>query len=85
MLQYTGGTTGVAKGAMLTHANLTSACAQYWETLGGTPRVFEEGRERILAVLPPFHIYALTVNMLLGIRAARGADPACPLRRRGGR
>ena len=70
VLQYTGGTTGVAKGAMLTHGNLTSACAQYWETLGGTPRVFEEGRERILAVLPPFHIYALTVNMLLGIRAA---------------
>jgi len=70
VLQYTGGTTGAPKGAMLTHANLSSACAQYWETLAGTPRVLEEGKERILAVLPPFHIYALTVNMLLGIRAA---------------
>lgn len=70
VLQYTGGTTGVAKGAMLSHANLSGACAQYWETLGGSPRVFEEGQERILAVLPPFHIYALTVNMLLGFRGA---------------
>jgi long-chain acyl-CoA synthetase len=67
VLQYTGGTTGLPKGAMLTHANLSSACAQAWETVNG---VLEEGNERVLAVLPPFHIYALTVNMLFGIRAA---------------
>ncbi|MEP7300798.1 MAG: AMP-binding protein [Caldimonas sp.] len=70
VLQYTGGTTGLPKGAMLTHGNLTAACAQSWETVSGTPPVLEEGRERVLAVLPPFHIYALTVNMLFGIRGA---------------
>ena len=68
VLQYTGGTTGLPKGAMLTHANLSSATAQYAETTHTQPQLLDEGRERILAVLPPFHIYALTVNMLLGIR-----------------
>ena len=67
VLQYTGGTTGLPKGAMLTHGNLSSACAQAWETVTG---VLEEGNERVLAVLPPFHIYALTVNMLFGMRGA---------------
>jgi long-chain acyl-CoA synthetase len=67
VLQYTGGTTGLPKGAMLTHANLSSATAQYVETTH-TPPLLDEGRERILAVLPPFHIYALTVNMLMGVR-----------------
>ncbi len=70
VLQYTGGTTGLPKGAMLTHGNLSAACRQYWETVSGTPRVLVEGEERVLAVLPPFHIYALSVNMLLGIRCA---------------
>ncbi len=70
VLQYTGGTTGLPKGAMLTHANLTAAVAQAWETTNGTPRIMEEGQERVLSVLPPFHIYALTINMLFGIRAA---------------
>lgn len=68
VLQYTGGTTGLPKGAMLTHANLTTACSQFYATVSGEPRVLEEGRERVLAVLPLFHIYALTVNMLFGIR-----------------
>src|SRR5258707_660496 len=68
VLQYTGGTTGLPKGAMLTHANLSSAAAQYVETTHTQPQLLDEGRERILAVLPPFHIYARTVNMLLGIR-----------------
>jgi long-chain acyl-CoA synthetase len=67
VLQYTGGTTGQPKGAMLTHANLSSACQQAWETATGTPPVLLEGQERLLAVLPPFHIYALTMNMLFGI------------------
>jgi long-chain acyl-CoA synthetase len=70
VLQYTGGTTGRPKGAMLTHANLSAACQQYWATVSGTPKVLVEGQERVLAVLPPFHIYALSVNMMLGIRAA---------------
>ena len=68
VLQYTGGTTGLPKGAMLTHANLSSATAQYVETTHTQPPLLDEGRERILAVLPPFHIYALTVNMLMGVR-----------------
>jgi len=68
VLQYTGGTTGLPKGAMLTHGNLSAACAQYTESCSGTPPVLVEGQERFLAVLPPFHIYALSVNMLLGIR-----------------
>ena len=67
-LQYTGGTTGAPKGAMLTHANLTAACAQYMATSQGKPRVLTEGAERVLVVLPLFHIYALTVNLLYGVR-----------------
>ena len=68
VLQYTGGTTGLPKGAMLTHANLSAACAQYLETSQGEPRVLTEGAERVLVVLPLFHIYALTVNLLYGVR-----------------
>jgi len=69
VLQYTGGTTGLPKGAMLTHANLSAVCAQYLETTGGTPtRVLDEGVERILIVLPLFHIFALSSVMMLGIR-----------------
>ncbi|RZI40675.1 long-chain fatty acid--CoA ligase [Herbaspirillum sp. HC18] len=67
VLQYTGGTTGLPKGAMLTHANLSAACSQIREVTGGEHRVLEEGRERVLVVLPLFHIYALTVNMLFGL------------------
>ena len=67
-LQYTGGTTGLPKGAMLTHANLSAACAQYMEISQGDPRVLTEGVERALVVLPLFHIYALTVNLLFGVR-----------------
>jgi long-chain acyl-CoA synthetase len=68
VLQYTGGTTGLPKGAMLTHANLTAACEQYWLTTRGSPHVVEEASERVLAVLPLFHIYALTVDMLFAMR-----------------
>ena len=68
VLQYTGGTTGLPKGAMLTHANLSAACSQIMAVVSGEPRILEEGREKVLAVLPLFHIYALTVNMLFGLR-----------------
>lgn len=67
VLQYTGGTTGLPKGAMLTHGNLSAACQQFWEQTGGNPPLLVQGRERMLAVLPPFHIYALTVNVLFGV------------------
>jgi long-chain acyl-CoA synthetase len=68
VLQYTGGTTGLPKGAMLTHGNLSAANQQYWLTCihGGAELI--EGAERFLCVLPPFHIYALSVNMLFGVR-----------------
>ena len=65
VLQYTGGTTGAPKGAMLTHRSLSSAADQLANALGTT---LNEGQERTLAVLPPFHIYAITVNMLVGFR-----------------
>lgn len=86
VLQYTGGTTGLPKGAMLTHGNLVAACAQIWESLNGSPRVLTEGQERFIAVLPAFHIYALTVNVLLGVRAGAESilhtrfDPAAVLK-----
>lgn len=53
---------------MLTHANLSAACAQYVETTRGDPPILVEGEERVLVVLPLFHIYSLTVNLLLGVR-----------------
>jgi long-chain acyl-CoA synthetase len=67
VLQYTGGTTGLPKGAMLTHANLTAAVSQ---SLQGARATLIPGEERVLGVLPPFHIYSLTVVMLLGVRLA---------------
>ena len=59
LLQYTGGTTGLSRGAMLTHANLVSNAwmNRMWDT-GATP-----GKEVTLAVLPLFHAYGLTVAM----------------------
>src|SRR5665648_85528 len=58
VLQYTGGTTGTAKGVMLTHRNLVANAMQAWEWIVG-----REGEERVLTVLPLFHIYALTACM----------------------
>ena len=68
VLQYTGGTTGLPKGAMLTHGNLSAANQQYWLTCTYGGADLQEGAERFLCVLPPFHIYALSVNMLFGVR-----------------
>jgi long-chain acyl-CoA synthetase len=68
VIQYTGGTTGSPKGAMLSHANLTAACSLYSEVGTRTEDGFREGEERTLCILPFFHIYSLTVVMLLGFR-----------------
>ena len=68
VLQYTGGTTGLPKGAMLTHANLTAATSQYIETTKVEPPVLVPGEERTLLVLPLFHIYSLSACMLLCVR-----------------
>lgn len=56
VLQYTGGTTGVPKGAMLTHANLAANSAQMLIHVGG----LRTQQERTLGVLPLFHVFALT-------------------------
>jgi len=62
-LQYTGGTTGVAKGAMLTHRNLVANMQQAsaWIAASG----IEEGKEWIITALPLYHIFALTANGLV--------------------
>jgi len=67
LLQYTGGTTGLPKGAMLTHGNLTSAVSIY-EVWGRPTRSMRNGSERVICVLPLFHIYALTVVLLSALR-----------------
>ena len=64
-LQYTGGTTGVSKGAMLTHRNMVANVLQ----ADGFLRPFAvEGEEVIITALPLYHIFALTVNCLTYMR-----------------
>jgi len=61
-LQYTGGTTGVAKGAMLTHRNLVANMQQAAAWVGTNVRI---GEEIIITALPLYHIFALTANGLV--------------------
>jgi long-chain acyl-CoA synthetase len=61
-LQYTGGTTGVSKGAMLSHGNLLANTAQVLEM---NTRILDEGKETVLTALPLYHIFAFTCNLLL--------------------
>ncbi len=63
VLQYTGGTTGTPKGAMLTHANLTINVQQIQAWMTG----LEPGTERVLGILPFFHVFGMTVVMLTGL------------------
>jgi long-chain acyl-CoA synthetase len=60
-LQYTGGTTGVAKGAILTHGNIVANLQQTSAWIGST---LQEGAETIVTALPLYHIFSLTVNCL---------------------
>ena len=60
-LQYTGGTTGVAKGAILTHGNLVANVQQMHSWVGKNLR---EGEEVTVLPLPLYHVYALTVNLV---------------------
>ena len=64
-LQYTGGTTGLSKGAMLTHGNLLANMAGY-EAFAG--HLTNEGEETIVTALPLYHIFALMVNLLTHFR-----------------
>ena len=61
-LQYTGGTTGVSKGAMLTHRNLVANMQQSSAWVGQKARM---GEELIVTALPLYHIFALTANCLV--------------------
>ena len=64
VIQYTGGTTGRMKGAMLTHYNLTSNVIQSSEMYGD---LMVPGKEVVLAATPLYHVYAMTSAMNLGI------------------
>jgi len=75
-LQYTGGTTGVSKGAMLTHANISSNVMQAYSWIRPVVR---DGEEFIITALPLYHIFALTANcltfLMIGARNLLIANP----------
>ena len=60
-LQYTGGTTGLSKGAMLTHRNMVANLEQ---AKAAIKPILEEGKELVVTALPLYHIFALTANCL---------------------
>ncbi|MCG7569217.1 long-chain-fatty-acid--CoA ligase FadD [Pseudoalteromonas sp. CNC9-20] len=60
-LQYTGGTTGVSKGAMLTHGNMVGNLEQ---VSGCLDNILDKGKEIVVTALPLYHIFALTANCL---------------------
>ena len=64
-LQYTGGTTGVSKGAMLTHGNILANLAQAHAWIKAE---LKEGEELVVTALPLYHIFALTANCFLFMR-----------------
>jgi long-chain acyl-CoA synthetase len=64
-LQYTGGTTGVAKGAMLTHRNMVANVLQSESWIGTEARV---GQDTIITPLPLYHIFALTANWIVFVK-----------------
>ena len=67
VLQYTGGTTGTPKGAMLTHANLTINVQQ---SIAWTRNMTRTGAEKILGILPFFHVFAMSGIMNFGVAEA---------------
>ena len=75
-LQYTGGTTGISKGAMLTHANIASNVTQAYTWI---KPVVREGEELIVTALPLYHVFALTANcltfLMIGARNLLIANP----------
>jgi len=66
LLQYTGGTTGVSKGAMLSHKNMMANVMQTTEWLVGSRR----GGEKVLAALPFFHVYGMTCALNFSVALA---------------
>ena len=71
-LQYTGGTTGVAKGAVLSHGNI---CANMQQAAEWIKNLLKPGEETVIAALPLYHIFALTVNLTIFTQAG----PRTPL------
>ncbi len=75
-LQFTGGTTGKPKGAMLSHSNLIANVEQCYEMYG---HELKPGRETLLTCLPLYHVFSMTVNLMLQTRIAANsiliADP----------
>lgn len=65
VLQYTGGTTGIPKGAMLTHSNLVSNALAFAAWIGG-----KQAEETFLAALPLFHIYGMTTSLTVPVSLA---------------
>jgi long-chain acyl-CoA synthetase len=74
VLQYTGGTTGVPKGAMLTHFNLVANCHQIQAFFGASPEkpdapgLIRPGQERFLAAIPYFHVFGMMTAMLFSMK-----------------
>ncbi len=66
LLQYTGGTTGLSKGAMLTHGNLLANLEQIAEI---TRPYMTYGEETVLTVLPMYHVIAFTINLFYGFHS----------------
>ena len=64
-LQYTGGTTGVAKGAILTHGNIVANVEQVAAWAAGT---LKAGAETVITALPLYHVFALTANLLVFVK-----------------
>ncbi len=65
-LQYTGGTTGVAKGAVLSHGNMVANLLQADAWIKG---LIDDGKEVVITALPLYHIFSLTVNCMLFVKA----------------
>lgn len=75
VLQYTGGTTGIAKGAVLTHGSITSNMLQTFAVLSTTLQI---GRETMICPLPLYHVFAFGLScmgMMLGIHTILITDP----------
>ena len=67
VLQYTGGTTGVPKGAMLTHANIYVNARQAYANFPEKDMSVNDGHEKMLAILPFFHVFAMTVCLNVAV------------------
>lgn len=75
VIQYTSGTTGTAKGAMLSHFNMAANAQQIDEMFGWRPDrpdlpvLLKPGKEKFLGVLPFFHVYGLTIGIIEAVKA----------------